>query len=65
MLFSVVYVCARVCCFFSSFSFFFLILNSVLACCMLFESFNDWGGRECHKYVPVLKGNGPKIAPPG
>ena len=33
---------------------------------MLFESFNDWGaGRGCHKFVPVLGGDGTKIAPPG
>ena len=29
------------------------------------ESFNDWGGRGCRKFVPVLKGDGTKIAPPG
>ena len=30
------------------------------------ESFNDWGGGGgCHNFVPVLKGNGPKIALPG
>ena len=28
------------------------------------ESFNDWGGRGCRKFVPVLKGDGTKIAPP-
>ena len=28
--------------------------------------FNDWGGgRACHKFVPVLGGDGTKIAPPG
>ena len=30
-----------------------------------FDSFNDWGGRGCRKFVPVLGGNGTKIAPPG
>ena len=29
------------------------------------ESFNHWGGRVCHKFVPVLVGDAPKIAPPG
>ena len=30
------------------------------------ESFNDWGGgRGCHIFVPVLGGDGTKIAPPG
>ena len=30
------------------------------------ESFNDWGGgRGCHKIVPVLGGDGTKIAPTG
>ena len=30
------------------------------------ESFNDWGGgRGCHNFVPVLGGDGTKIAPPG
>ena len=28
------------------------------------ESFNDWGDRGCRKFVPVLKGDGTKIAPP-
>ena len=29
------------------------------------ESFNDWGGeRGCNKFVPVLGGDGTKIAPP-
>ena len=29
------------------------------------ESLNDWGrGRGCHKFVPVLGGDGTKIAPP-
>ena len=28
------------------------------------ESFNDWGGRGCRKFIPVL-GDGTKIAPPG
>ena len=27
-----------------------------------FESFNDWGGRGCRKFVPVLGGDGTKIA---
>ena len=31
----------------------------------LSESFNDWGGRGCRKFVPVLGENGTKIAPPG
>ena len=29
------------------------------------ESFNDWGGRGCNKLVPVLRGDGTKIASPG
>ena len=29
------------------------------------EPFNDWGGRGCRKFVPVSKGDGTKIAPPG
>ena len=29
------------------------------------ESFYDWGGRRCRKFVPVLGGDGTKIAPPG
>ena len=29
------------------------------------ESFNDWGDRGCRKFVPVLGGDGTKIAPPG
>ena len=32
---------------------------------MVLESFNDWGGRGCRKFVPVLKGDCTKIAPPG
>ena len=28
------------------------------------KSFNDWGGRGCRKFIPVL-GDGTKIAPPG
>ena len=27
------------------------------------DPFNDWGGRGCNKFVPVLGGNGTKIAP--
>ena len=27
--------------------------------------FNDWGGRGCHKSVPVFGGDGTKIAPTG
>ena len=29
------------------------------------ESFNDWGGRGCHKFFPVLGGDGTKIVPHG
>ena len=29
------------------------------------EPFNDWGGRGCHRFVPVLGGDGTKIAPRG
>ena len=29
------------------------------------DAFNDWGGRECNNFVPVLGGNGTKIAPTG
>ena len=29
------------------------------------ESFNNWGGRGCRIFVPVLAGNGTKKAPPG
>ena len=32
---------------------------------LLQSSFNDWGGRGCNKFVPVLGGDGTKIAPPG
>ena len=32
---------------------------------MILQSFNDWGGRGCRKFVPVLKGDGTKIAPSG
>ena len=32
-------------------------------CCL--DSFNDWGERGCNKYVPVLGGDGTKIAPTG
>ena len=39
--------------------------NEVFADSPINESFNDWGGRGCRKFVPVLKGNGPKIARPG
>ena len=28
-------------------------------------SYNDWGGRGCHKFVPDFRGDGTKIAPPG
>ena len=31
----------------------------------IWESFNDWGGRGCRKFVPVSKEDGTKIAPPG
>ena len=30
-----------------------------------FESFNDWGGRGCHKFVSVFLGGVTKIAPAG
>ena len=29
------------------------------------EWFNDWGGRGCHNFVPVLEGDGTEIAPAG
>ena len=29
------------------------------------ESFNDWRGRGCHIFPPVLGEDGTKIAPPG
>ena len=29
------------------------------------DSFNDWGGLGCHKFVTVLGGDGTKIAPLG
>ena len=29
------------------------------------ESFNDWGVRGCHRFIPVLGVVGTKIAPPG
>ena len=32
---------------------------------LYFESFNDWGGRGCRKFVPVLGGDSTKIAPTG
>ena len=28
-------------------------------------NFNDWGGRGCRKFVPVLREDGTRIAPPG
>ena len=31
----------------------------------IYDKFNDWGGRECNIFVPVLGGNGTKIAPTG
>ena len=34
---------------------------SVLTC----DPFNEWGGRGCHKFVPVLGGDGTEITPPG
>ena len=34
-------------------------------CVPVLESFNDCGGRGCHKSVPVLGGNGTKINLPG
>ena len=29
------------------------------------DQFNDWGGRGCNEFVPVLVGNGTKIVPTG
>ena len=29
------------------------------------DPFNDWGARGCNNFVPVLGGNGTKIAPTG
>ena len=29
------------------------------------DKFNDWGGRGCNIFVPILGGNGTKIAPTG
>ena len=29
------------------------------------DPFNDWGGRGCNKFVPVLGGDGTEIAPTG
>ena len=29
------------------------------------ESFNDWRGRGCRKFVPVFGGDSTKITPPG
>ena len=29
------------------------------------DKFNDWGGRECNIFFPVLGRNGTKIAPTG
>ena len=29
------------------------------------DEFNDWEGRGCNIFVPVLGGNGTKIAPTG
>ena len=31
----------------------------------LCDKFNDWGGRGCNIFVPILGGNGTKIAPTG
>ena len=36
--------------------------NTVAGCG---RSFNDWGRRGCHKFVPVLESDGTKKAPPG
>ena len=32
---------------------------------MNLDPFNDWGARDCNKFVPALGGNGTKIAPTG
>ena len=37
----------------------------LLDCIGYKDPFNDWGGRGCNKFVPVLGGNGTKIAPTG
>ena len=29
------------------------------------DKLNDWGGRECNIFIPVLRGKGTKIAPTG
>ena len=29
------------------------------------DKFNDWGGRGCNIFVPVLRGSGTKIGPTG
>ena len=34
-------------------------------CVYLFYTFHDWGERGCNIFVPVLGGNGTKIAPTG
>ena len=31
----------------------------------IFDKFNDWGGRGCNTFVPVVEGNRTKIDPTG
>ena len=40
-------------------------LESACGFVSLYDSFNVWEGRGCRKFVPGLKGDGTKIAPPG
>ena len=42
-----------------------ILCHSLCMSACILESFNDWGGRGCQKYVPVLGGDGTKIATPG
>ena len=47
-----------------------LVILEAFSCLLVyskecFPGYNDWGRRGCHKLVPVLGGNGSKIAPPG
>ena len=42
-----------------------VVLREVLLPGSVKESFNDWGVRGCHKFVPVFLGDGTTIVHPG
>ena len=42
-----------------------LLRLSLVATGSTMDPFNDWGGRGCTQFFPVLGGNGTKIAPTG